>query len=76
MSDGVYRPNNAGRTWRMEISDKVRLKDGGYFNPNVPGDRSRNRVQDKRPVVLLAQAGFDSAEEWGNAILAKRNGHG
>jgi len=26
--------------------------------------------------VLLKQVGYESAEEWGNAILARKDGHG
>lgn len=59
---------------RIEIPDKVRLSDGTYFNPNAIPDRVRAPVADRRPTVLLEAAGFESAEDWGNSILAKRNG--
>lgn len=72
MSDGIYKPNQT-TIKRMEIPDRVRTKKGDYFNPNTPAP-PRDPVPDLRPGVLLAQAGFGSAEEWGNAILAKSNG--
>jgi len=45
------------------------------LRPNDPAPPSEP-VEDRRPGKLLLANGFSSAEEWGNEILAKRNGHG
>lgn len=44
------------------------------LHPNAPAP-PREPVPDKRPHTLIP-APHTSAEEWGNAILAKGNGHG
>lgn len=49
-------------------------KDGKAFNPNAPTPIKHEPPTDRRPVKLLEAEGFSSAEDWGNAILAKRNG--
>lgn len=75
MSDAAYKPNNIGRVWRMKSPpDKMRARDGTIFNPNAPAPADREPVKDMRPGVLLAQLGGETAEEVGNAILARQNG--
>ena len=74
MSDGIHHPNP--KPPRPDpIPDKWRARNGTYFNPNKPAPE-REPVKDMRPAVLLRQVGYESAEEWGNAILARKDGHG
>ena len=76
LSDGVFKPNEPCYK-RIPIPDKVRAQDGTYFNPNRPFiPDPAEAPSDRRPVKILEEAGYESAEDWGNAILARRNGHG
>jgi hypothetical protein len=43
------------------------------IRPNEPAP-PHDPVPDMRPDRLLEAAGFESAEDWGNSILAKKNG--
>lgn len=43
------------------------------LHPNEPAPEME-AVEDRRPDVILRAAGFESAEDWGNSILGKKNG--
>jgi hypothetical protein len=86
-TDAPYRPNvwtgkPAPLPDEMLGSQQTRMLPGGEIvrvgtrvklRPNDPAPPSEP-VADKRPAVILAQAGFESAEDWGNSILSKKNG--
>lgn len=85
MSEAAYQPNQfkrppplpdeiQGSPIYLTLSSGERVKTGHVIlRPNEPAPETEP-MPDKRPDRLLEAAGFDSAEVWGNSILAKKNG--